>query len=297
MSTRNRADQVVPAVQSILVGNACERELIVIDQSTDDATAVALRDAGLLGHPAMRYHHVTSVGLSRGRNEGVRLARGAVVAFTDDDCVVPPGWAAEMGRRFVEQPDIAILFGQVVAPPRQAAGWIPVFHPLEEGFVDPSKDIIRSLGIGANFAVRRSACAHIGPFDEFMGAGSNFKSGEDTDYAYRAIRAGLGVYTTFEPSVVHHGLRTGSEVGATAAAYLRGMAAMAMKHARCGDSEMLDLLRRDVARRFCEGWTLLRFGRRPSGLGSRGVLGVLSGVLASYALEVNKPQRLYRARH
>ena len=89
MSTRNRGESVIPAVSSVLRDQGCCWEVILVDQSTDDATERALAAAGLLDDPRLVYRRTSKTGVSRGRNEGIALARGEIVAITDDDCVVP----------------------------------------------------------------------------------------------------------------------------------------------------------------------------------------------------------------
>jgi GT2 family glycosyltransferase len=291
MSTRDRGTKILPAVRSVLREQWCDSELILVDQSASDASQAALTAAGLLDHPRLIYRRTRSVGLSRGRNEGVRLARADIVAFTDDDCIVSEDWARKIVERFASKPYVAVLFASVVADPDATTGWIPDYVPLRTGCVTMSPDIIRSLGIGANFAMRRAAHLAIGPFDELMGAGSIFPSGEDTDFGYRALRLGLGVYTAHDPSVVHYGLREGAACRATATAYLRGMAAMAMKHVRCGDTKMAAPITRELHRLLVEGTGHLRRGRRPSGYGTAATL--VQGVAASLRYRVDSRRRLY----
>ena len=56
-------------------------EVIAVDDGSTDATGSIAVAAG-----ARLVHHETPRGLSAARNAGLREARGAIVAFTDDDC-------------------------------------------------------------------------------------------------------------------------------------------------------------------------------------------------------------------
>src|SRR5574340_342784 len=61
-------------------------ELLVIDQNPDD------RLRPILNRHRGRFeikHTRSATGLSRARNVGLRLARGEIVAFPDDDCWYP----------------------------------------------------------------------------------------------------------------------------------------------------------------------------------------------------------------
>jgi glycosyltransferase involved in cell wall biosynthesis len=87
--TRNRANLVGEAIESALSQRVGQVEVIVIDDaSTDDTANVLTRDFGsriqLLRMPHRR-------GAGAARNAGVRLARGELVAFLDDDDLWLPG--------------------------------------------------------------------------------------------------------------------------------------------------------------------------------------------------------------
>ena len=294
VSTRDRGERVLPAVESVLRDQGCRWELIIVDQSSSGSTEAALGARGVLKDHRLTYRRTTATGLSRGRNEGLRYARGDVVAFTDDDCLVPAGWGGELVRRFASMPEVAILYASVVAPANAAEGWVPEFHPLREGLVRLSPGIVRDLGLGANFAVRSSAVATIGPFDEVLGAGEAFGAAEDTDFGYRALRRGLEVYTAREPAVIHCGVRRGGEISATASQYVRGMAAMCMKHVRCGDRQMLAPITASLRKRVGEGVGHLMRGQRPAGFRAAGA--ALQGMLGSFRYSVDRERRLYRPR-
>ena len=54
------------------------------------------------------------LGLGYARNAGVRRARGEVIAFTDDDCIVDPAWVRELVSGF-DDPRIAGVAGATFA--------------------------------------------------------------------------------------------------------------------------------------------------------------------------------------
>lgn len=84
-------------VQELLVSLARQTmpplEIVIVDQSTDDATRqVAAAHAGA-GLPIV-YWHTGDASLTRAKNLGVRLSRGEFLIFLDDDVVVPPEFVA-----------------------------------------------------------------------------------------------------------------------------------------------------------------------------------------------------------
>ena len=99
ISSRDRPVFLEQVVASVLAGDECPDEVVVIDQSrepNDHLMALAAESPGWL-----RYQWTTERGLSRGRNAGIRLARGDWLVFIDDDVVVCPEW---FGRIFVRAP-------------------------------------------------------------------------------------------------------------------------------------------------------------------------------------------------
>ena len=110
------------------------------------------------------------------RNHGIREARGALIAFTDDDCRPAPGWlealleAADGDGRFVA--------GRTLPDPDE----VHLLHGLARS------QTVEELGPWyptCNMAYPRALLERLGGFDEEFVASS-----EDTDLALRAIEAG-----------------------------------------------------------------------------------------------------------
>src|SRR5690242_9138788 len=72
-------------------------EVIIVDDGSADATGSIAVASG-----ARVVRHETPRGLSAARNAGIALARGAIVAFTDDDCEPSPGWLAALDDTYRE---------------------------------------------------------------------------------------------------------------------------------------------------------------------------------------------------
>ena len=94
------------------------------------------------------------------------------------------------------------------------------------------------LGMGASMAVRRMTFARVGLFDVELGVGSDLRSGEECEFMYRALDAGLTVVAQ-APSivVVHWGARTwaGGAVDTILVDGFYGLMAGHGKHVRAGD--------------------------------------------------------------
>jgi glycosyltransferase involved in cell wall biosynthesis len=80
--TYNRADLVLRAVRTVLIQTERDLELLIVDDGSDDDTPTVL---STVDDPRVRTLRTTHVGVARARNAAIGEARGAWVAFLDDD--------------------------------------------------------------------------------------------------------------------------------------------------------------------------------------------------------------------
>lgn len=233
IATCNRGAAVERAVQSILANEPPVLEVIVVDQSDDDSTEAALRPL-LAATDVLRYRRLPQPGLSRARNEAIRETAGDYIAITDDDCEVPRDWAERVVEALESDERIAIVFGNVLpAPFDAAAGFIPGYVRDDLFLADEPGKKAGIDGIGACMALRRSAWERLGGFDEMLGPGGAFPGGDEGDFAIRALANGWCVLETPNLSVEHHGFRTLDQAFDCMGTYARGTGAMMAKHVRC----------------------------------------------------------------
>ena len=93
--TYNRSELLAATLKSILADpSAVDRELLVVDNASTDATAAAVSAAAATsGGTEVRYLVQPLRGKSNALNLGIREAHGRYLLFTDDDVLVEPGWA------------------------------------------------------------------------------------------------------------------------------------------------------------------------------------------------------------
>jgi glycosyltransferase involved in cell wall biosynthesis len=126
LPTRDRGVRIAPTLASLRRLDHGSYEVVVVDQSTDDRSGLAFRET-VGDDPRFSWIPSTSIGRSAACNIALGRARGAIVAFTDDDCLVPPDWLSGIERALANDPRIAAICGGDAT-----RGMIPVFLPLSQ---------------------------------------------------------------------------------------------------------------------------------------------------------------------
>jgi glycosyltransferase involved in cell wall biosynthesis len=260
--TRNRADRVVGAVRALLASATDGFEIVVVDQSEDDATRAALAKLG--AGDDVRYERSAGPGSAAARNIGIGTARAEIVGLTDDDCEVSTDWIAELIGAFALDSRIGVVFGDVVAAPHDpAAGFIPAHIRQGASLACSPWERHRVDGMAACMGVRRSVWESLGGFDAMLGSGAPLRSGAEGDLALRALAAGHFVLGTPRLRVLHRGFRDWQEGRSLITSYWYGTGAAMAKPLKRGRLFVYPLLARLSWR-----WA---FGRSPvaASLGAR----------------------------
>jgi len=251
--TRDRPDTIGQALESVCQCEYASFDVHVMDQSTNSLTReIVERLAQRYAQKCVvKYHFLEKAGLSRAYNAGVRAATAEIVACTDDDVIVPCNWLSEIARAFEADPEAGLLYGQVLIP-------ASLIEAEKQGLIVPSlpipqrerlyKQQFKVFGMGANMAMRKSAHARVGGFDEALGGGGPLRSSQDYDFAYRINRSGMAILLEPEIKVDHYGTRTPEQWPSTLIAYGIGDGAFYAKHIRCGDTFALYLLSKVLLR-------------------------------------------------
>jgi GT2 family glycosyltransferase len=231
--TCSRGESVLMPVRSLLADPSSRLEVIVVDQSADNATGEALH--AHLADPRLRYIHTATPGKTRAMNLGLREARGTIVAFTDDDCVTGRGFPFELADVLASRPRAAVAFCTVAAAPHDPAlGFVPAYRCVEGRTLRSPGDLARGRGLEGGMAVRKPLLLEMGGFDETLGPGAEMPAAEGPDVALRALLRGYEILETERASVVHHGFYSwerGRQVGKRD---FEGIGAFCAKALRCG---------------------------------------------------------------
>src|SRR6185503_18844617 len=97
----------VRTLRSVGENRSIPYEVVILDQSADEATATAV--APHLVDARIRYLRSASVGLARARNLAIATATTEIIGLTDDDCEVPPDWIDRLMAAFATDPRIGVV--------------------------------------------------------------------------------------------------------------------------------------------------------------------------------------------
>ncbi|WP_327319401.1 glycosyltransferase family 2 protein [Streptomyces sp. NBC_01235] len=237
VATRDRPEQLRCCLHSLLSQDYPEFEIIVVDNAPADGAAEALVRGEF--PEKVLYVREPVAGLARSHNRALVHARGAVVAFTDDDTLVDSGWLAALAEMFVRDSHVGCVTGLIVPAeletPAQTVlerqgGFAKGYTPRTWSLSDPPADPLfpftaGRFGSGANMAFRADVLRSLGGFDAATGAGTPARGGDDLLAFFEVLTAGHTL--AYQPGAIvwHRHRRTRDAVAAQVFGYGAGLAA------------------------------------------------------------------------
>jgi GT2 family glycosyltransferase len=189
--------------------------VLLVDQNGDDRLDPLLR-----AHPEVA-RLTAARGLSRARNAALGRIRADLVAFPDDDCLLPDDLLERVAQRFADDPSLGGLTGRAAdAEGHSSPSWA-------RDTVALTRANLWNRAISYTIFLRSSVVSSVHDFDEQLGlgAGTPWSSGEEIDYLIRALDQGVRIEYDPELVVVHNkpsfsptalrtiGARDGASVG------------------------------------------------------------------------------------
>jgi glycosyltransferase involved in cell wall biosynthesis len=236
--TRERPDVLERQLRSVAQLEYPNFETIVIDNAPrgDGTRKVCER------FPAVRYACEPRPGLDFARNTGWQLARGEIVAYTDDDACVDPHGLTALAANY-DDAQVHCVTGVTFPLELETAaqahfekyggmqrgfhrrvykpGTWNTFFPLGSG----------RFGAGVNLSVRRATLEKMAGFDVALDTGTLARGGGDLDVMARVLRDGGKL--VYEPRAIcwHQHRRTMQQLRRQMFDYGVGFCAYSMKHA------------------------------------------------------------------
>ncbi|MCZ2805928.1 mycofactocin biosynthesis glycosyltransferase MftF [Modestobacter sp. VKM Ac-2983] len=248
--------------------------VVVVDDGSADPAAVAAVVAG-----ARLIRHERPRGPAAARNAGLRVAGTEAVAFVDSDCVPETGWLGTLAGHLAD-PRLALVAPRITALDPAQPGWVARYEELASALdMGPAAAPV-APGTGVSYVpsaallARRTALG--GGFDETMSVA------EDVDLVWRLTGAGWRV--RYEPAarVAHDHRVELRDWLRRRAFYGTGAALLAQRHG----AAVAPLV---ISPWSLAAWALPVFGGRLGLLGSAGVLGRASVLLARRVAAPGQP--------
>lgn len=172
-------------------------EIIVADNMTPGGL-----DEVKAAFPRVRFVEARERGAAHARNAALAAATGAVIAFTDADCVAAPDWL-ETGLAALDDADLS--GGRIEVTASDAAQLSPI-EAFERVFAFRQRDYVekKRFAATANLFARRAAADAIGPFTNGLS--------EDVDWCRRGRALGLRLAFNDRSIVSHPARRDWSEL-------------------------------------------------------------------------------------
>ncbi|HWK68768.1 MAG TPA: glycosyltransferase [Rhizobiaceae bacterium] len=176
-------------------------EIIVVDNGSTmlpERICSAFPKVTLLSEP--------TPGPGPARNLGTLRALGELLAFIDADCIAGEGWLHEIEVTFSENPEIAIIGGDVRIAYENPQKMTRL-EAYESVFAYRMKEYIAKQGFTGtgNLAVRAKVFAEVGPF-------GGIEIAEDRDWGQRALRLGYRTHYRAAMIIYHPARRSFAEL-------------------------------------------------------------------------------------
>ncbi|MFF3690878.1 glycosyltransferase family 2 protein [Streptomyces sp. NPDC002187] len=287
--TEDRWEDILAAVDSVRRQSLPALEtLLVVDHNPAllDRLRVQYKEEGqevrVLANAGPR-------GLSAGRNTGIAAARGAFVAFLDDDAVAERDWLRYFAAGYADRRVMAVG-GRT--EPAWASGGRPAWFPEEFDWVvgctyrglPPGRVRVRNV-LGGNASFRRSAFDAAGGFATGIGRDGDKRplGCEETELCIRLARAVPdAVLLIDDRAVIHHRVPAGRERFGyfRTRTYAEGLSKALVAHS-VGAGKGLESERRYTTRVLPAG---VARGLRDALLGRRGGAGRAGAIVAGVAV-------------
>jgi len=203
--TYNRSELLRDALLSVLrqEDDGSTFEVVVVDNNSRDDTEAVVRS--LMDEYPARLHYVLEPkqGNAHARNAGIKHAKGAIIAFIDDDVIVESNWLTTLKQAFTEREDLAFVGGRVLpqwngSPP----SWLTPDHWSPLALLDYGQSELIIAGtnppglLTANVAFRRRVFDEVGKFSpNVQRVKDRIGSLEDHEFILRVCRKGkTGMY-------------------------------------------------------------------------------------------------------
>jgi glycosyltransferase involved in cell wall biosynthesis len=210
--TRERADKINMCLGSILASDYKDFEVILVDQSRDLLTKKKLEE---ISNKKIRYFKILAKGLSRARNFGISKAKGQIIAFTDDDCLITKDWLENIYESFEKYPQVVCVAGNTLGfnqfSLKNKGKICPCIFEKSQKLITKPCFHAENIGYGNNMSFKKGVFAKVGAFNPYLGIGSLGQSAEDAEMFLRLLANGYKILHNPKMVVYHNRWLTKNE--------------------------------------------------------------------------------------
>ena len=164
--THNRISGLIEAVSSVLNQTVLPKEIIVIDDASDDNTETALENIESKGVEIQFYRFNKSQGACSARNKGAELATCPILMFLDDDDTWEKKKIEEQIKVFRENPKIGLVYsGKIVVYDSDRSKTLYKIIPEAQGKLYPQIFHKNLIGTTSSVAIKKTLFEEVGGFD------------------------------------------------------------------------------------------------------------------------------------
>ncbi len=219
--THDRPDRLALCLKSLMALHYPQYEVIVVDNAPSTNATADLVQSLSESVPSLHYVREDRPGPSWARNRGIMVAKGAILAFADDDVVVDPYWLVELVRSFSLADDVGCVTGLVLPLEIEThaqflfeqyggfnKGYTSRIFKRHMGKCSPPMPPLYPytagrFGTGASMAFSAAALRDIGGFDTALGGNGPSRNGQDIAVFFQIVMHGHKL--VYQPkSVTHH---------------------------------------------------------------------------------------------
>ena len=199
--THNRLGPLFRCIESIKKSEGHDYEIIVVDNCSTDETQEMLQNAS--GVRVLRFNEDTELAVCR--NAGIDAARGDMIAFTDDDCIVEANWIERIEADLADFDavgGIAKPLGKISFPPwwDDELNWMVGLSV--PGHYGPQAGTIYLPG-SLNLAYRAEVLKKLKFKEGLEGIGGKNMTREDSDLWMRTRSQGYSTFFDIKLIVYH----------------------------------------------------------------------------------------------
>ncbi len=203
IATRNSERFIGECIESIMNQDYRNFELIVVDDFSVDSTKKKIK-LMQKNYPVKLIELKQHSGISKARNNGIKIAQGELIAFTDDDIIATKSWLTELIKGFTDNKTVSVGGPNLV--PKNASE--------KEKTVDEILGFIS--GIGSSYIKKSDkiievkhnpSCNSIYTkeiLEKINGFNENLSSNEDAELDYKIRKAGFKIKFNPKAIVFHH---------------------------------------------------------------------------------------------